>query len=323
MKQYLKYISLVGIVLFLIILTRINLGDLYTVFTTMNLYFLGLALLVNFIAVFMKAEKWRIIVNSIKGEFSLLASVKAFLVGFSFSTITPAKLGDFIKVFYIKDDKCGWGCSLATVVIDRLIDIILLCSIAIIGIYGFALFYHIEVLSWGFTLLIVAGLAVAIYIVLNKPLLSKILRPFFNHFIPKNLKPQISEYFHEFYEGLFRFYHDHRRFLLSVGVGILSLAPPIIYGYLLARSVGITTDIFFFILVIPVICLLDLLPISISGIGTRDVALIFLFGLRGISAEQSVAFSLVYLFMSYWLVALIGAIVYLRYPVTIPEEYIS
>jgi hypothetical protein len=320
MKGSLKYLSLVGIVLFLFILTRINLGDLYTVFLTINIFFLILALLVNFLAVFLKAEKWRIIVNSIKGDFSLLASVKAFLVGFSFSTITPAKLGDFIKIFYIKDDQCGWGRSLATVVIDRLIDIILLCSIAAIGIYGFSLFYHIEILSWGFALLIVAGIIVTLYVILNKLLLSKLLKPFFNHFVPKNLKNQVSEYYHDFYKGLFTFYQDHRRFILSVGVGVLSWIPPILYGYLLALSLGITIDIFFFILVIPLISLLDLLPISISGIGTRDVALIFLFGLRGTSAEQAVAFSLIYLFMSYWLIALIGALVYLRYPVTIPEE---
>ena len=64
----------------------------------------------------------------------------------------------------------------------------------------------------------------------------------------------------------------------------------------------------------------DLLPISISGIGTRDMALIFLFGLKGVSAEQAVAFSLLYLFMSYWLIALIGVGVYFRYPIEIPEE---
>jgi uncharacterized protein (TIRG00374 family) len=107
---------------------------------------------------------------------------------------------------------------------------------------------------------------------------------------------------------------------MSVFIGIISWIPPFIYGYLLALSLGINIGLFFFILVIPVLSLLDLLPISISGIGTRDVALIFLFGLNGISAEQAVAFSLLYLFMSYWLIALIGAAVYYIYPIKIPES---
>ena len=109
-----------------------------------------------------------------------------------------------------------------------------------------------------------------------------------------------------------RFTRTASRFISSVSIGILSWIPPFIYGYLLALSIGIDTGVLFFVLIIPVLSLLDLLPISISGIGTRDVALIFLFGLKGISPEQAVAFSLLYLFMSYWLIALIGAGVYFR-----------
>jgi hypothetical protein len=50
------------------------------------------------------------------------------------------------------------------------------------------------------------------------------------------------------------------------------------------------------------------------------VALIFLFGLKSISAVQAIAYSLLYLFMSYWLIALIGVGVYFRYPIEIPED---
>jgi len=320
MKSGIKILSLIGIALFLIILSRINLGALIEIFTHTNVMFLIFALLVNCVAIVLKSLKWKIIVNSIKPMFSLKESTIAFFVGFSFSTITPAKLGDFIKVFYITDENCGLGKSLSTIVIDRLIDIILLFSIALVGIYGFSVFYHIEILSTSTAILIMCGVVAGMYIVLNKPVLSALLRPFFYHFVPQHLKNKVTLYFEDFFTGLFAFYHDRRRFFSSVFVGVLSWIPPFMYGYLLARSIGIDIGIFFFILVIPVISLLDLLPISISGIGTRDVALIFLFGLKGISAEQAVAFSLIYLFMSYWLIALIGAGVYLRYPIKIPEE---
>ncbi len=168
--------------------------------------------------------------------------------------------------------------------------------------------------------LIIAGIVAGLYIVLHRPLLSALLRPFFNIFVPKHLKSRVTFYYDDFFTGLFTFYYDRARFFSSIGIGIISWIPPFLYGYLLALSIGIDTGVLFFVLVIPVLSLLDLLPISISGIGTRDVALIFLFGLKGISPEQAVAFSLLYLFMSYWLIALIGAGVYFRYPVTIPED---
>jgi uncharacterized protein (TIRG00374 family) len=320
MKSSIKLLSLVGIALFLIILSRINLNDLIEIITHTNVLFLFLAFLVNCIAILLKSLKWKIIVNSVKPDFSLEVSVVASFVGFSFSTITPAKLGDFIKVLYITDENCSLGKSISTIVIDRLIDIILLFSIAFIGIYGFSVFYHIEILSIGTIVLIIAGILAGLYIVLNKPLLSTLLKPFFNIFVPKHLKSKIALYYDDFFTGLFTFYYDRARFFSSISVGIISWIPPFVYGYLLALSIGIDTGVLFFVLVIPVLSLLDLLPISISGIGTRDVALVFLFGLKGISPEQAVAFSLIYLFMSYWLVAMIGAIVYFRYPVTIPEE---
>lgn len=320
MKSSIKILSLIGIALFIVILSRINLGALTDILSHTNIILLGLALAVNCFAILLKSLKWKIIVNSVKPDFSLKESVKAFFVGFSFATITPAKIGDFIKVLYINDDQCGLGGCISTVVIDRLIDIVLLFSIAFIALYGFSLFYNIEILSIGTIVLIIAGVIAGIYVVTHRPLLSALLRPFYNIFIPKNLKDKVSLYYNDFFTGLFTFYHDRPRFISSVSIGIISWIPPFVYGYLLALSIGIDTGVLFFVLVIPIISLLDLLPISISGIGTRDVALIFLFSLKDISAEQAVAFSLLYLFMSYWLIALIGAAVYFRYPITIPED---
>ena len=321
MKGGIKVLSLVGIVLFVVILTRINLGDLAAVFTRINIVLLFVAVLVNFIAIFFKSLKWKIIVNTIRPDFRLKESVIAFFVGFSFSTVTPAKIGDFIKVLYIKDDECGLGKAFSTVVIDRLIDIVLLFTVAIASIAGFSAIYHIEILSWGLVLVMVAGIAAGIVIILNKKLLAAILRPFFNMLVPDRLKCTFGQYYDDFFVGLFAFSSDRRRFIGSIATGIISWIPPIVYGWILALALGINIGLSFFILVIPVISLLDLLPISISGIGTRDVALIFLFGLQGIPAEQAIAFSLLYLFMSYWLIALIGAGVYLKYPVKIPKEW--
>jgi uncharacterized protein (TIRG00374 family) len=320
MKSKIRILSLIGIALFVIILSRINLGALLDILSHTSIVFLILALMVNGVAIILKSQKWKIIVNAVKPDFTLSESIKAFFVGFSFSTITPAKLGDFIKVLYINDDRCGPGTCISTVVIDRLIDIVLLFSLAFIGIFGFSLIYRIEILSIGTIVLIVAGILAGLYIVLHRPLLSALLRPFFTIFVPVHLKGRVTQYYDEFFSGLFTFYQDRSRFISSVSIGILSWIPPFIYGYLLALSIGIDTGVLFFVLIIPVLSLLDLLPVSISGIGTRDVALIFLFGLKGISPEQAVAFSLLYLFMSYWLIALIGAGVYFRYPVTIPEE---
>ncbi len=319
MRAGVKLLSLVGIALFILILTQINLPELLAIFSSENLALLSLALAVNGIAIVLKSMKWKIIVNSVKSRFSLGESIKAFLVGFSFSTITPAKIGDFVRIFYVKDDQCGMGKALGTVVIDRLMDILILFSVSLLGLSVFSALYRIEILSWTTLVFFVAGVAAGTYAILNKRVLALLLRPFFNRFIPDSRKDTFSLYFDDFFNGLLAFSRDRPRLIRSTVTGVISWIPPLVYGYLLALSLGISLPPFFFVLVIPLLALLDLLPISISGIGTRDVALIFLFGLRGIPATQAVAFSLLYLFTSYWLIALLGAAVYLKFPMKISD----
>jgi uncharacterized protein (TIRG00374 family) len=315
MRIPVRLFSVIGIFIFIIILTRIDISSLIAVFAAINPLLLLSALVVNGIAIVVKSYKWKIIVSTVNSKFSLQESVRAFLVGFSFSVLTPAKLGDFIRAFYVKNSECSTGKALSTVVTDRLIDIVILIIIAITGIFLFSYLYHIEILSAALLILLAAGAVSGIAVIANKDLLSRILRPFFNLFMPGTYKKQVSEYYHEFYNGLFTFYHHRAEFLLAITVAFLSWIPPFIYGYLLARSIGIPISLMYFFIVIPIISLLDLLPISISGIGTRDAALIFLFGLQGISAESAVAFSLLYLFLSYWLVALVGAVFWIQHPI--------
>ncbi|OPY36713.1 MAG: hypothetical protein A4E35_01821 [Methanoregula sp. PtaU1.Bin051] len=315
MKIPVRVFSVIGFVLFIFILTRIDISSLLTIFTSINPALLLLALAVNCVAVVMKSYKWKIIVGTVNNSFSLSESIRAFLIGFSFSVLTPAKLGDFIRAFYVKNENCSTGIALSTVVTDRLIDIVMLVAISSAGIFLFSYVYHIEILSILLLLLMAAGIACAVAVIANKSLLSRILRPFFNLFVPDAMKQKISDYYHEFYEGLFAFYRHRVAFFLAIIIALISWIPPFIYGYLLAASIGIPIGISYFVIIIPIISLLDLLPISISGIGTRDAALIFLFGLQGVTPESAVAFSLLYLFMSYWLVALAGAFFWVKHPI--------
>lgn len=320
MKIPVRLFSVIGILIFILILTRIDIPALLAIFTSINLFYLLIAISVNGIAVVTKSFKWKIIVNTVKPKFSLFESVQAFLIGFSFSVLTPAKLGDLIRVYYVRDENCTTGRALSTVVIDRLIDVAMLVAIAGTSMFLFSYLYHFEILSLIVLGLIVAGVACGIMVILNKSLLSKLLRPFFTLFVPLTMKEKVSLYFHEFYEGLFSFYHHRRAFFLALSVAFLSWILAFVYGYFLALSIGIPLELSYFVVVIPIISLLDLLPISISGIGTRDAALIFLFGLKGIPAESAVAFSLLYLFMSYWLVALVGTLFWIQKPVRMETE---
>jgi uncharacterized protein (TIRG00374 family) len=207
--------------------------------------------------------------------------------------------------------------ALSSIIIDRIIDIALLFIFGSTGVLLLLAFYNIEILSTGVLLLIAAGLCVVLYIVFTRAILSAVLRPFFNILIPSSIREKVHGYYDDFFTGCGIFLRNRSGVATSIGIGVFSWIFPVLYGFFLASAIGIRLDPIFFIMVIPIISLIDLLPISISGIGTRDAVLIFLFGLQQLTPEQAIAFSLIYLFFSYWLIALVGALLWFRRPATL------
>jgi hypothetical protein len=65
---------------------------------------------------------------------------------------------------------------------------------------------------------------------------------------------------------------------------------------------------------VPLVSLLDTLPISFSGMGTRDIGLIFFFSLIGLSPEAAISTSIMALVLGYLFVGLIGFIFWARNP---------
>jgi hypothetical protein len=68
---------------------------------------------------------------------------------------------------------------------------------------------------------------------------------------------------------------------------------------------------------LPLGALIQLIPITVSGLGTREATLIFLFSLLGIPAQDVVVFSLLLLFISTILPATVGLFLFLKNPVKI------
>ena len=61
----------------------------------------------------------------------------------------------------------------------------------------------------------------------------------------------------------------------------------------------------------------ELIPISVSGLGTRDAAVIYFFSLVGVSSAAAVSFSIGYLIVGTYLTAVVGFFIWLRHPVEV------
>jgi glycosyltransferase 2 family protein len=96
-------------------------------------------------------------------------------------------------------------------------------------------------------------------------------------------------------EGLQR-YAPERRILsvvlaASIGVQILR----VLQAYCLGRSLGVALPLTAYFAFVPIILLVMLLPISVNGLGTSQIAFVGLFGRAGVGEGPAFALSILFL----------------------------
>ena len=135
-----------------------------------------------------------------------------------------------------------------------------------------------------------------------------ILRVFYMKFLPKKIKETAKDGFNSFYEDMpeKRFFPIFIFFSLTNWIVLYSIF------YFIGLSVGINVSFFYFLLFMPLTTFVGQIPITINGLGTREAAMISLFGLLGIPGTKIFSMSLINLVINGILPSIIGMILILR-----------
>ena len=141
------------------------------------------------------------------------------------------------------------------------------------------------------------------------------LERYVNIFIPKNLKEKVSVGFDEFFSSAKLIFKNKKPFGIAVGVALVFWFFEMVFAYLLLLSLGISLPLFTVFVLYSIMALSDIIPLSISGLGTRDAVAILFFSFLGLPAEQAIAFSLLLFFTGYVLIAFIGFVFYTSEPI--------
>lgn len=303
-------LKLAGIILFIIILSKIDLKSFFGLLKDINLcYFIGAALLL-FPILFIKAYRWNYLKKTQNINYKLSDSILMYGSGIYVGLLTPGRIGDFIKVIYLKNDGNSVGKSFVSVFVDRIADLLFLIIFGYIGMFFFIHLFRKQVYVLSF--LFIAVLLIIIFAVTNKKLAKSMLRNIFGFFIPEKYKEKIKINFNDFYNDL-KILNRKRIFKVSL-ITVLVWIIYFIQIVLLANALNISISFIYLSVCACIAGLITLIPISISGIGTRDITLIVLFSFLGISRESAVAVSMLILSISV-LMALIGLACWLKKPV--------
>lgn len=300
-----KYLFLLGIILFIFILFKSNPEEILKNIKNVNFFYLVLAALLAFPILFTKSLCWNYIKRKQGIKYSPKNSFLMYCSGTYLGTLTPGKMGELAKIFYLKKDGYSIGRSLVSVILDRISDL------AFLLILGFLFLITFQGRSWVLVLGIIS--VVFLFIIFLKiGLIKWVINKIFHILIPKKYQNSWKINFQDFINDLKVYKLKH--YLIISLITVFSWCFYYLQMYILAKSTNLNIPFFYLAISITAAGLITLIPASISGIGTRDATLILLFAPFSILKEQAIVFSSLILLMSLF-ASLIGLICWFIKPI--------
>ena len=137
-KKFLDISRYIGLFILLYIFFKIDLNELKNEITGINILPLLIAMGLNIPHLFIKSFRWNYLLRQQNICFTYWETFLPYMSSLYVGFITPGRVGEFIKAFYLKTYK---GISLSrgfsSVLIDRLFDLYLLLILGSIGIWKF------------------------------------------------------------------------------------------------------------------------------------------------------------------------------------------
>lgn len=304
-----KYSFLFGLILFAIILSRINLGEIFQNIKNIKISYLIFAILLLFPMFFNKALCWNYIKRKQGIKYNLKDSFLMYCSGLYIGLLTPGRLGEVSKALYLKKDGYSLGKSMVSVVLDRITDFAFLLIFLFFGSLFLLTLFQKQILI----ILIGALISIGLFIVFLKiGFIKWTLNKAFNIFVPQKYQKSWKINFQDFINDLK--VYKFKNYLIIFLITAFSWLFYYLQMYILAKGMGLSVPFLYLAISVTVAGFITLIPVSISGIGTRDVALILLFSPFLIAKEQVIAYSALILLMVIW-GALVGLVCWLIKPI--------
>jgi uncharacterized protein (TIRG00374 family) len=264
-------------------------------FIQARLAILCLAIVVVAISLWIRAIRWKILLAS-STRIAIIDLFWLGLTGITLNVVLPASLGDVAKAYYayrrtgLKEE------VLSTAVLDKLLGLL---SVFLLGTFA-ALSRNLSAYVY-----VTAPLALAFFVL-----------SFFPQVVPWRLleRLQVRVLKNRLLIGKLRSAFSVH---LSQRIGCLLvsfvgwLVTSLIF-YLLCLAFSVQISYLYVVALAPLLTIARLVPITVSGLGTQEALIIYLFSQAGISATSALVVSLSFTVITTFLPGLVGLLVIWR-----------
>lgn len=228
-----------------------------------------------------KGWRWLQIVRAQGVALSLREAVGIYSAGMVAAAVTPGRVGDLAKVYFLTERGADTGTGLAAVVVDRVIDAGLLVLLATVGIVVVPDLPRAAAVAVGVGT--VVG-AVAVAALLWSPSVAQRL---LRRWDGSRWADRATEAVGSFHVG-FRSVGPRWWPIVAAGT-VAAWAPYFAAAWCCARALGLALPVVHLVTAVSVAAVLAMVPVTVAGIGTREATFALVLGRGAVTPEQAVA----------------------------------
>lgn len=294
-------------ILVYILLKIVPISDIIQEVKKASLIWLIISFSLHIFGILISAYRWQILTRAQGEKIPLGYLARSYLVASFFNNFLPTRFGgDIVRIW----DGSRYSNSLlkssAVVLVERLTGVIVLLSFAFIAsLIRLDLVQTIPII-WA--ALISGFLGLCMVGLFFSPLGEKLVQKIPEKRFLGSLKSKLLE----FREALRKYKEKKRIFFQALFWSLLLQVNVILHYYLVGKAFSLAVPLLDYFIFIPIILLILTIPITIGGLGLREIIYIEVFKFYAIEQAAALSFPLIADLTFALLIGLIGAVFYVR-----------
>lgn len=289
MRRWLLLLQfLVTILLLALVISRIDGEEVTGVLAQVSLSALGLIVGISFLVFGLAARRSQLLAGLPRGMGGLWKAYRFYLTSMFYNQFLPTSIGgDAVRIYLIQKEQGSIYSAGSSVVLERAVGLIFTLLLAVIS--GLYLSSQGSRQLMGVLYGLLIGVA-AVTMLLFQPALTRFLA-----------RAQLDSRLGTLWLAANKFLQTLQQYRqqpkLLFRAGLLTLAyqiGDIIVIWMLGGLVNMNVSFVHYLLIIPIVYVVTMLPISINGLGVRESTMVYLFVNAGAEPAQALLLSLLF-----------------------------
>lgn len=243
-----------------------------------SLPWFGGAILLHVVGVVISAARWHLLLRAQGVSAPVAYLVNSYLVGFFFNNFLPGSVGgDVYRAWDTVRFAGDRARPFAVILIERatgLLTLLLLASVvALAGAPEVAKRTTVWIVTLGAAAM---GTLVLLGLRLGERLPGRLAK--------------VGDKIAKFRAAILQYRRQRRLLAAAVALGLLLQLNVVLHFYFVGRSLHLGLPFAAYLVVVPLVSVLLLLPVSINGVGVRENAYLFFFGSLAVGPSRIIAF---------------------------------